>query len=246
MSKPRSVVITGASRGLGFASATYLYQQGWQVVAAVRSLEPAMVALRAATGASADDPRLIGVRLDLLDEASVADAAEEIVSRVGAPFAVVHNAGIAAAGTVEELPDQVWRDMFGTHLFGPVALTKRLLPSMRAVGAGRVVMISSAGGVRGMPIIAAYSAAKGAVERWAESLAAEVSPFGIGVSVLVTGVFDTDIITDAGTADYLDFEGPYGAQNATLNKRGRAAIKIANSPEKFAARLAAALEDTGP
>lgn len=246
MSQSRSVVITGASRGLGLASAKHLYDEGWTVVAAMRSVEKGLAALRAATGASEDDPRLVGVKLDLLDPASMPAAAAAIVSAVGTPYAVVHNAGIAAAGSVEELPTQLWQDMFWTHLFGPVELTKALLPSMRAAGQGRIVMISSAGGVRGMPVISAYSAAKGALERWAESLAGEVSPFGIGVTVLVTGVFDTDIITDEGTPSYRDFDGPYARQHVSIDKRGRAAMKLANPPEKFAVALASALDDTGP
>lgn len=246
MSKSRTVVITGASRGLGLASAKHLYAAGWTVVAAMRTVDRGLAALRAATGATPDDPRLVGVRLDLLDPDSIQQAAEEILAAVGTPYAVVHNAGIAAAGSVEELPTQVWQDMFWTHLFGPVELTKALLPAMRAAGTGRIVMISSAGGVRGMPVIAAYSAAKGAMERFAESLAGEVSPFGIGVTVLVTGVFDTDIITDEGTPSFRDFDGPYGRQHVSIDKRGRAAMKMANDPEKFAVALAAALEDTGP
>ena len=102
----------------------------------------------------------------------------------------------------------LWERMFATNLFGPVALTKALLPSMRAAGRGRIVVVSSAGGVRGMPATAAYSAVKGALERWAESLAGEVAPFGIGVTILVTGTFDTDIITDAGTTDNRDLRRP--------------------------------------
>ncbi|WP_261899043.1 SDR family NAD(P)-dependent oxidoreductase, partial [Mycobacterium marinum] len=99
----------------------------------------------------------------------------------------------------------LWERMFATHVLGPVQLTKALLPAMRTAGRGRIVMISSQAGVRGMPEIAAYSAAKGALERWAESLAGEVAPFGLGVTVLVTGTFNTDIITDAGTSDHRDF-----------------------------------------
>ena len=80
--------------------------------------------------------------------------------------------------------------------FGPVALTKALLPSMRAAGRGRIVVLSSAGGIAGMPSISAYSAAKGALERWAEALAYEVAPFGLGVTILVVGMFKTDILTE--------------------------------------------------
>ncbi len=245
MADERSVVVTGASRGLGLASAALLYRRGWQVVAAMRSVDTGMERLRAATGARVDHPRLIGVTLDLTDSASVAAAAKSIGEAVGAPFAVVHNAGISAAGMVEEAPMSLWETMFATNIFGPVALTKALLPSMRAAGRGRIVLISSAGGVRGMPATAPYSAVKGALERWGESMAGEIAPFGIGVTILVTGTYDTDIITDAGTTDSRVLDGPYARHHRTMDKRGRAAMKrAARSPDRFAAGLADALDGT--
>lgn len=246
MGESRSVVITGASRGLGFATAKHLYGEGWRVVAAMRSPDNGLALLRAATGAREDDDRLIGVPLDLGDSGSIAAAAKAIEDAVGAPHAVVHNAGISAAGVVEESSLDLWESMFQTHVKGPVQLTQALLPAMRAAGRGRIVMVSSAGGVRGMPSIAAYSASKGAVERWAESMAGEIAPFGLGVTVLVTGTFDTDIITDAGTTDLRDFEGPYTALHTRIDKRGRMAMRIAKSPDKFARALGQALEDTAP
>src|SRR4030095_13621108 len=91
-------------------------------------------------------------------------------------------------------PPAVWDQIFSTNVFGPVRLTQALLPAMRAAGRGRIVVVSSEGGVRGMPVIGAYSAAKGALERWAEALAHEVTPFGIGVTVVVAGLFRTDIL----------------------------------------------------
>src|ERR1700722_14648277 len=100
MADPRSVVITGASRGLGFASAVRLYRDGWRVVAAMRTPEQAMPLLRAGTGAGGGDDRLIGVQLDLLDAASITAAAKAIDEAIGAPYGLVHNAGISAAGTV--------------------------------------------------------------------------------------------------------------------------------------------------
>lgn len=247
MAEARSVVITGASRGLGFASAVHLYRNGWQVVAAMRSPEQGLPALHEATGASEDDRRLIGIPLDLTDPASVTAAAKAIEAAVGAPYAVVHNAGISAAGMAEEMPAELWERMFQTSVFGPVALTNALLPLMRAAGRGRIVMVSSQGGVRGMPATAPYSAAKGALERWAESLACEVAPFGLGVTVLVTGTYDTEIITDAGTTDCRDFGGPYARHHATMDRRGRFAVKVAaRSPQRFAAGLAKALESHAP
>ena len=243
MTEPRSVVITGASRGLGLASASYLYRQGWTVVAAMRSVDSGMENLRRATGAARDDERLIGVRLDLTDRASIEEAAAAIIAAVGAPYGLVHNAGISAAGMVEETPVDVWERMFTTNIFGPVALTRALLPSMRKAGRGRIVLVSSETGVRGMPATAPYSAVKGALERWGESMAGEVTPFGIGVTILVAGTYDTEIITDAGTTDCRDLAGPYAPHHKTMDKRGRFAMRVAaRSPEKFATGLAKALD----
>ncbi|HEX3288579.1 MAG TPA: SDR family NAD(P)-dependent oxidoreductase [Mycobacterium sp.] len=246
MAESRAVVITGASRGLGFVSTVRLYREGWRVVAAMRTPDRGMPLLRHATGASEDDDRLIGVPLDLLDTGSIAAAAKAIEETVGAPYALVHNAGISAAGMVEETDIAVWQSMFATSILGPVALTKALLPSMRAAGQGRIVLISSAGGVRGQPGIAAYSAAKGALERWGESMAGEVAPYGLGVTILVAGVYDTEIITDAGAIDHRDLDGPYARIHRTMDSRGRYAVSLARPPERFTDGLMKALNDRAP
>jgi NAD(P)-dependent dehydrogenase (short-subunit alcohol dehydrogenase family) len=245
MAEPRSVVITGASRGLGFATAARLYRDGWRVVAAMRTPEQSMGSLREAAGAAAHDDRLIGVQLDLTDHASVTAAAKTIGETVGTPFAIVHNAGISAAGMVEETDMALWQQFFATSVLGPVALTQALLPSMRAAGVGRIVLVSSAAGVRGQPATAPYSAAKGALERWGESMAVEIAPFGLGVTVLVAGTYDTEIITDAGTTDDRDFGGPYARLHNTMNTRGRFAMRMARPPEKFTDGVVKALADTG-
>jgi NAD(P)-dependent dehydrogenase (short-subunit alcohol dehydrogenase family) len=242
----RTVVITGASRGLGFASAIELYRRGWRVVAAVRSPLAGLRVLRQALGAPLDDPRLIGVALDLLDSGSVLSAAQQILDTVGGPYAVVHNAGVAAAGFSEETPAAEWSRIFATNVFGPAQLTTALLPRMREAGKGRVVVVSSTSALRGMPVASVYSASKAAAERWAESLAAEVAPYGLGVTVLLAGTFDTDIARDA-TPIYHDHTGPYAVQHSRIEKRGRLAMRLANSPERFARALAKSLErDVGP
>jgi NAD(P)-dependent dehydrogenase (short-subunit alcohol dehydrogenase family) len=140
------------------------------------------------------------------------------------------------------MPFEVWEQLFRTNLFGPVRLTRELLPSMRAAGRGRIVVVSSQGGVRGMPAISAYSAAKGALERWAEALAEEIAPFGLGVTILVSGMFNTDILTEQ-TPHYGNMNGPYATQYAGIERTGRAMMHfLARSPERFATQLARALD----
>jgi NAD(P)-dependent dehydrogenase (short-subunit alcohol dehydrogenase family) len=250
MVEPRTVVITGASRGLGFASVVRLYHEGWRVVAAMRTPDRGIPLLREALHIQRtpghDDDRLIGVQLDLLDAGSITAAAKLIEEAVGTPYALVHNAGISAAGMVEETDIALWQKMFATHVMGPVALTQALLPSMRAAGEGRIVLVASTAGVRGQPATAPYSASKGAMERWGESMACEIAPFGLGVTILVTGTYDTDIITDAGTTDDRNFEGPYARLHNTMNTRGRFAVSFARAPERFTDGLLKALNDRAP
>ena len=138
----------------------------------------------------------------------------------------------------------VWDQIFSTNVFGAVRLTRELLPAMRAAGRGRIVVVSSQGGVRGMPTIAAYSAAKGALERWAEALSHEVAPFGLGVTILVTGSFKTDILEL--TRTWADPDGPYAAHHAGLERTGRWILRSAGSPDRFAPAVARALADRGP
>jgi NAD(P)-dependent dehydrogenase (short-subunit alcohol dehydrogenase family) len=239
-----SVVVTGASRGLGLATAAHLHRRGWTVVCAVRTPDVAFERLREATGATAGDPRLIAVRLDLDDPASIESAARDITGAVGAPDAVVHNAGVAGVGCVEEMPMDVGAQIFSTNYFGPVRLTRELLPGLRAAGRGRIVVVSSQGGVRGMPGISAYSAAKGALERWAEALAHEVAPFGLGVTVLVTGTFRTDILEL--TPRYTEPGGPYAGHHEGLDRVGKVVLRMAAPPERFGPAVARAVADRAP
>ena len=242
--EPRSVVITGASRGLGFATATHLYRRGWHVIAAMRDPESGMERLRTEVAGADDDARLTGVRVDLTDRDSIVTAAREIRDAVGAPYGLVHNAGISIAGCVEEVPVDVWEDLFVTNLFGPVRLTQELLPAMRTAGTGRIIVISSLGGVRGMPLISAYSAVKGACERWAQSLADEIAAFGLGVTVLVPGAFKTDIIDRTGT--YADLNGPYRNQHQRLMAAGLGLVGKARPPAEFAPAVERALDERTP
>jgi NAD(P)-dependent dehydrogenase (short-subunit alcohol dehydrogenase family) len=246
MADARSVVITGASRGLGLASAARLYTRGWHVVAAMRSPQAGLERLRAATGAVPGDPRLTAVRLDLNDADSVASAGKAITEAAGAPDAVVHNAAYITVGCVEEVPSHLVEQIFTTNVIGPIQLTRALLPAMRQAGHGRIVIVSSVGGIRGMPATSLYSATKGAIERWAEALAQEIAPFGLGVSVLTAGTFRTDVYDENYTQSHADRQGPYAPHHAALDRIGERVIRSAKPPERFAVALERALEKDAP
>jgi NAD(P)-dependent dehydrogenase (short-subunit alcohol dehydrogenase family) len=142
------------------------------------------------------------------------------------------------------MPLSAWDRIFATNVFGPVALTRALLPAMRALGHGRIVVVSSQGAVRGMPAISAYSASKGAIERWAEALSGEIAPFGLGVSVIVAGTFKTDILVQ--TADYRNNKGPYAPHYVGIEKTGEIVVRAAKPPEHFARALARAISERAP
>ena len=114
--RSRSVVITGASRGLGLATAVHLYRRGWTVLAAMRTPDVGMKHLTEALGRVVRRSRLIGVGLDLIDPSSIDRAASTILDLVGVPDGIVHNAGVAGAGAVEEMPIDIVEDMFTTNV----------------------------------------------------------------------------------------------------------------------------------
>ena len=139
---------------------------------------------------------------------------------------------------------RVVEQMFATNLFGPIRLTKGLLPGMRAAGRGRVVVVSSHAATSGIAAVSAYGASKSALERWAESLSVEIAPFGLGVSVLVTGTFKTDILEL--TQSWKDATGPYAPLHAALESMGDKMVRFARRPARFAPVVERALQDTKP
>jgi len=163
------LLITGAGRGMGADIAKAALAAGYKTVATGRNLEK----VTQAVGASSD---LLVVKLDVTDPSDAWSAVKATVEKFGRIDVLVNNAGNFYAGFFEEIPLDDFRAQIETNLFGPINVTRAVLPQMRAQRSGLIVTISSTGGIVGQPFVSAYSASKFGVEGWMESLAPEVRP----------------------------------------------------------------------
>ena len=222
--------ITGAGRGMGVDIAKAALAAGHAVVASGRN--PARVS--AALGAHDD---LLVVKLDVTDPDDAKDAVRAAVERFGRIDVLVNNAGNFYAGFFEELSPEDFRAQVETLLFGPLNVTRAVLPVMRAQRSGLVIAISSTAGLVGAEFNSAYAAAKFAVEGWIESLAPEVAPFGIRTMVVEPGFFRTDLLTPESTSyaepsidDYAERTNQtVAAWNAMDGQQGGDPAKLANA-----------------
>lgn len=190
----RSVLVTGCSSGFGLETAVLLGSHGWHVFASMRDLERRgdLDEARKAAGIPEDHFELL--QLDVTDPDSVTKAAGYVVEATGGSLdAVVQNAGIAVGGFFEELPDARVREVIETNFFGVLAVTREVLPAMRAQRQGRIVLVSSDSAFGGTPALSAYVASKWALEGWAESVAMELQPFGVHLVVVEPGAYRTSI-----------------------------------------------------
>jgi NAD(P)-dependent dehydrogenase (short-subunit alcohol dehydrogenase family) len=184
--------ITGAGRGMGVDIAKAALAAGHAVVATGRNPE------RVSTAIGAHDD-LLAVKLDVTDPADAQAAVQAAVERFGRIDVLVNNAGNFYAGFFEEIRPQDFRAQVETTLFGPMHVTRAVLPVMRARRAGLVVAISSTAGIVGQEFCTAYADAKFGVEGWIESLAPEVAPFGIRTMLVEPGFFRTELLSPEST-----------------------------------------------
>src|SRR5256714_10738371 len=185
-------LITGAGRGMGVEFARAALAAGHNVVATGRNPET----VRSAVG---EHQNLLVTALDVTDSHSAHDAAAAAVDRFGGIDVLVNNAGSFLAGFFEELTTEQVRAQIETNLFGPMTVTRAVLPVMRRQHSGLVISISSAAGVSGGPSASAYAASKFALEGWMESLTGEVQPFGIRTMLVEPGFFRTELLTPDST-----------------------------------------------
>ncbi|TNC44658.1 SDR family oxidoreductase [Mumia zhuanghuii] len=177
----RTVLVTGASRGIGRTIAVRLARSGWRVYGGVRTE-------LAGKELAAESDRIFPVELDVTVPDHAAALDRDLPERLDA---LVNNAGIAVAGPVETLSREDMHRQFDVNLIGPLALTRAMLPRLRTTR-GRVVFVSSINGRVSFPFTGMYNASKYAVEAVADCLRVELHPFGVQVGLVEPGVVDTD------------------------------------------------------
>jgi NAD(P)-dependent dehydrogenase (short-subunit alcohol dehydrogenase family) len=236
-------LITGAGRGLGVDITKSALKAGFKVIATGRNIEKVAEAI----GVSSED--LFIVKLDVTDPQEIQAAVNSAVDKFGTVDVLVNNAGNFYAGFFEELSPRQIEQQIATNLYGPMNVTRAVLPIMRKNRSGHIISLSSVAGLVGTEYTSAYNASKFALEGWMESLQLEVAPFGIKTTIIEPGYFRTELLEPASTTwsestieDYSErsaqlrsaFEGVNGKQPGDPAKLADALIKIAveNEPPK--------------
>jgi NAD(P)-dependent dehydrogenase (short-subunit alcohol dehydrogenase family) len=239
------VLVTGAAAGIGRACADRLAAAGWTVIGADRRSMGGT-----APGSGGPSPRAstawAGIVMDVDDEHAVRAGVSEVLRRHGRIDAVVAAAGWGVAGAAEFTPIDDARALFETNLWGCVRVVQAVLPQMRTQRSGRILLVSSISGMVGLPFHAYYSASKFALEGFGESLAHEVAPFGITVTLLLPANIATDFIERRRICTEADTEGVYAtaaAKAIAVMERG-----LANGapPARVAAAVQRLLESQRP
>ncbi len=203
-----AVLVTGTSSGLGLEAAVYLAGRGFRVYATMRDLSRRDVL---DAEAARRGVHLSVLRLDVTDGASIESAVETILAECGGIYALVNNAGINTQGYFEDVSEDEVRGVYEVNVFGTMALTRAVLPHMRRARRGRIVILSSVGGKIAAPSASPYCSSKFALEGFGESLAQEMAPFGVYVSLAEPGSVPTELFgrNRLIAARALDPDGPY-------------------------------------
>ncbi|MCY4339934.1 MAG: SDR family oxidoreductase [Gammaproteobacteria bacterium] len=230
----RSVLISGASRGLGLATARELAERGYTVFAGVRK-----------AGILREEPGLAEVLLDVTSQSSVERAVELARREADGIDILINNAGLHAFGALETASERRFRELLEVNLLGAWRLSRAVLPCMRGRGSGHILMVSSLSGLVGLPADGQYAASKFALEGMSESLALEVQRFGVRVTLLDAGPYDTDMLrrnksTLRMAASSRDSEA-YEPLHRALAEHGKA-----GEPPGNAARIIASAVDNPP
>ena len=234
------IIITGAGRGLGTDIAREALKAGHRVVATGRRPEQ----VEQAVGGPQEN--LLVTKLDITNPDDARDTVQAALDRFGRIDVLINNAGNFFAGYFEEITAEQMRQQFETNLFGPMNVTRAVLPVLRRQRAGHVITLSSSAGLIGQEFCVAYASSKFAVEGWMESLRYDLEPYDIRTTVVEPGFFRTELLVDASTTwpvptieDYAErttatiaaWKSMNGQQTGDPAKLARALLTIADQDQ---------------
>lgn len=240
----RSILITGCSSGIGLASARIMAARGWHVLATARTPEDLEMIER--------DPGVAAIELDLASTASIERAAERALSLTdGRLTALFNNGAYGQVGAIEDITPEHLRRQFETNVIGTHDLTRRIIPAMRAQGAGRIVQCSSVLGIVSVPYRGVYCASKFALEALSDAMRHELKGTGIHISIIQPGPIRTKFVETA-LANFratVDIEQSahretYQRRLAAMEQGGKSTFKL--EPEAVAWKLVHATESARP
>jgi len=240
MSEKKVWFITGAGRGLGIDIAQAALATGHSVVATGRNSARVLAAI-------GEHENLLAVTLDITDANASQTAVRAAVERFGRIDVLVNNAGNFYAGYFENISPEQFRAQMETNFFGPLNVTRAVLPVMRQQRSGKVITITSTGGLIGQEFCAAYSASKFALEGWMECLRFDLAPYGISTMAVEPGFFRTELLVEGASTiwpelqidDYAErtertieaWKGMNGQQGGDPKKLARALVRLCDSEE---------------
>ncbi|PZF63488.1 short-chain dehydrogenase/reductase [Curtobacterium sp. MCPF17_047] len=233
--------ITGAARGMGIDLTRAALAAGHRVVATAR--DAAKV-----TEVFGEREDLLAVSLDITDEDAARAAAVAAVSRFGRIDVLVNNAGLFYAGFFEEISPEQMRQQMETNFFGPLNVTRAVLPVMRRQRSGQVVTISSTAGLVGQEFVAAYCASKFALEGWMESIRYDLAPYGVSTMIVEPGFFRTDLLVEGASTIWPELSiDDYAERTATTIEAWKSMNgKQGGDPTKLAAGLVSLIDSDEP
>jgi short-subunit dehydrogenase len=238
-------IVTGASAGIGEASARWLAREGARVVMAARRLDRLDQVKREIEAAGGIG---MSVAADITSDDDRKRLVRETVEKFGRIDALVNNAGYGQRGPIETVPVENIRQNFETNLFSLIALTQLVIPVMREQGSGRIINISSVAGRIARPLSSVYDATKHALEAISDGLREELAPFGIEVVIIEPGFIITEFLQVANEVSrpVVEQEGPYAPFFAGLSAGFQRMRKIAGRPDDIAELVVKAMATARP
>ncbi|MCP1123943.1 oxidoreductase [Bacillus sp. 3103sda1] len=240
------VIITGSSSGFGLHTSLEFAKNGYLVIATMRNVEKQTELIEKATSLHIEQNIKIHP-LDVTSEESIGKFTA-FINNLGRIDILINNAGYASGGFAEEIPIEEYRKQFETNVFGAIAVTQAILPIMRRQKRGKIINVSSISGKMGFPGLSPYVASKYALEGWSESLRLEVKPFGIDVSLIEPGSYNTNIweIGQKLAEATSESESPYKEYMKKIEQHIHNGSETLENPKDVAEKIVAIAESQHP